>query len=489
MRDLAYVRRFGNMPDFQHPIGWDGKNFTETFKTKSLPFFTTETVDWEGRAKKIENRLIWGDNLSIMRCLKDETIDLIYIDPPFFSGRDYNCIFGDDDEIRTFSDIWDGGLPTYLAWLSARLWEMKRLLKPTGSIFVHLDWHAIHYVKIELDKIFGYQNFVNEIVWCYKDVGGKATNYFKRKHDSILFYQKGKSRGPFRQQYAPLSDSTIKRYNKYFDKNGQITYKKLKETNPGVFKKLKGAPEDLNLVWLDKNKGQPLSDWWIDISTIKRGFNESIGYETQKPEALLSRIIQATTDEGQVVADFFSGGGTTCAVAERLGRKWIGTDISKIAISVGRDRITKIHAEDVSSKKRLLGFNVESHGSYERNEIRNMTTDTYVSFILSCYEATEKKTGDMIHGFRADKAVHVAAPKAKVGVQLIEDFHAELSDRKLAGGVILAWGYSKDADQALRDIRNGNGPDIQLIQVSLVDIDSHEFKGDNIRFLNKPAAD
>ena len=161
---LQYVKRFGHMPSFDTPIGYDSQNFKETFKTKEIPFLKTEVIDWAGPKKEPENRLIWGDNLSVMRSLPDESIDLIYIDPPFFSGRDYNCIFGDDDEVRSFKDIWDGGLPTYLAWINARLWEIKRLLKPTGTLFVHIDWHAAHYVKCELDKVFGYDNFVNEII-------------------------------------------------------------------------------------------------------------------------------------------------------------------------------------------------------------------------------------------------------------------------------------------------------------------------------------
>lgn len=120
------------------------------------------------------NRLFFGDNLHVMRQLPSESIDLIYIDPPFFSGRNYNVIFGDRNEVRSFSDIWEAGMPGYLVWLNARLWEMKRLLKPTGSIYVHLDWRASHYVKVEMDKIFGSggvdgkeAGFRNEIVWCY----------------------------------------------------------------------------------------------------------------------------------------------------------------------------------------------------------------------------------------------------------------------------------------------------------------------------------
>ena len=129
--------------------------------------------------------------------LPSNSIDFLYIDPPFFSGRNYNVIFGDKNEVRSFTDIWEGGIPGYLVWLNTRLYEIKRLLKPTGSICVHLDWHASHYVKVEMDKIFGSggaqgkeHGFKNEIVWCYS-IGGKSNNTFGRKHDIILWYTKG----------------------------------------------------------------------------------------------------------------------------------------------------------------------------------------------------------------------------------------------------------------------------------------------------------
>ena len=125
-----------------------------------------------------------------MRLLPSDSIDLIYIDPPFFSGKNYNVVFGDQNEVMTFEDIWDGGLPTYVTWLNARLVEMKRLLKSSGSIYVHLDWHAGHYMKIELDKIFGYTNFRNEIIWFYPDSPGRSNRDFPSKHDTIFRYVK-----------------------------------------------------------------------------------------------------------------------------------------------------------------------------------------------------------------------------------------------------------------------------------------------------------
>jgi hypothetical protein len=150
--------RFGSIPVEKEPLGWDKrKGFYKLFPRVSLPFQIVERVSF-GHPDLPANRLIWGDNLHVMRQLPSESIDLIYIDPPFFSGRQYNIIFGDQNEVRSFTDIWEGGMPGYLIWLNARLYEMKRLLKKTGSIYVHCDWHASHYIKVEMDKIFGYEN-------------------------------------------------------------------------------------------------------------------------------------------------------------------------------------------------------------------------------------------------------------------------------------------------------------------------------------------
>jgi len=321
----------------------------EKEKTKELPLLTTETIDWDGSVKKIENKLICGDNLSVMRALPGESIDLIYIDPPFFSGRNYNCIFGDDDEVRSFKDIWDGGMPTYLAWLNARLWEMKRLLKPTGSVFVHLDWHASHYVKCEMDKIFGYDNFINEIIWCY-NIGGKGKRTFARKHDVILFYGKtdeyffdGKAVGLKRDTGTKSFGGKIG-----VDEGGRRYQDKLAKS--GKYYRY----------YLDDPKTP--EDWWTDVNSIQSQSAERIGYPTQKPEELLRRLILSACPENGIVADFFSGGGTTACVAEKLGRKWIGCDISRIAVSVARDRIQGVYTKDAGIKriqeKPKFGFSV-----------------------------------------------------------------------------------------------------------------------------------
>ncbi|MEK7665044.1 MAG: DNA methyltransferase [Patescibacteria group bacterium] len=295
-------RKTSNLPDPTHPpIGWqDGKGYDHIFPWIKIPRMHPlnhgDTVIFNA-PEKPANELVLGDNLEFLRTLPSESIDLIYIDPPFFSGRNYNVIWGDTNEVRSFFDIWEGGIDSYLVWLNARLWEMRRVLKKTGSIYVHCDWHASHYIKTEMDKIFGYDNFLNEIIWCYATPSGVAKR-FGRKHDSIFIYSKTEEYN-FDIQRIPHKSG--------LHNEGQIWNKVVKS---------KEAKQVQQLVEI----GKKLEDWWVDIYPTDRVRSEIIGYPTQKPEALLERIIKASSNEGDVVADFFCGGGTSLAVAQKLKR-------------------------------------------------------------------------------------------------------------------------------------------------------------------------
>jgi len=333
-------RRFGSVPVDEAPLGWETvvkpaevkvTKFENVYPRISLPFQEVDRVSFgysdllldtekhhPDLFPKGANRLFLGDNLHVMRQLPSNSIDLIYIDPPFFSGRNYNILFGDKNEIRSFTDIWEGGMPGYLIWLNARLYEMKRLLKPTGSIYVHLDWHAVHYVKVEMDKIFGYDNFLNNIVWCYK-TRQFSKQYWNKKHDDILVYRKGnKHTFNWKEVLSSYSEVTIKKY-KYEDEIG-----KYRLCGRGI----QGSPirsaKDVDPEWEKTNpelvvrdylrEGYAPEDYW-QIDIVNQAAKERIGYPTQKPEAILERIIKASSNEGDVVADFFCGGGTTLAVA------------------------------------------------------------------------------------------------------------------------------------------------------------------------------
>lgn len=474
--ELSYIKRHGHLPSgFETPIGYDKSDFRNTFKTKESPFLVTEKIDWDGKAKDFQNRLIWGDNLAVMRQLPSESIDLIYIDPPFFSGRNYNCIFGDNDELRTFKDIWEGGMPTYLAWMNARLWEMKRLLKPTGSILVHLDWHACHYVKCELDKMLGYDNFINEIIWCYGS-GGSSKKYFSKKHDTILVYSKTKS-----YNFNPVKEKSYMKEGS--GKNPKQTYydEIAKNCKADKGKKCKKSYTLVN------------SKDWFEIGMLATSSKERLGYPTQKPEALLERIIKSFTDKGDVVADFFSGGSTTVAVAEKLGRKWIGVDVSRVAVSVGRDRLLEVYNKKVGidpiNKKATHGFEVENHGAYEKDDIKSLGLEEYRDFILECFQAEINPVSEYIHGFKGERPVYASNPKEKLQPGDIDEFHEELVHNKFQNGTILTWNPSKEVEKRIAELRSGkSGVEIQLVTVKVVDIDSHEFTGGNIRFYHRPVA-
>lgn len=317
------------------------------------------------------NKIFWGDNLQVMSHLLKEfrgKIDLIYIDPPFDSKADYKKKIdirgvgkAESDsstfEEKQYGDIWTND--EYLQFMYERLILLRELLSDSGTIYLHCDWHKAGFLRCMMDEVFGSNNFIDEIVWGYEDIGSRAVKYFKRKHDTIFMYQKTASEDRvFNIMRKRLSESTIKRYQPYFDEDGKITYRKLKESNPGVFAKLKGIPEDLDSPWLDINNGAPLSDWWVDISALKNGFAEATGYPTQKPEALIERIIKASTNPGDLVFDCFMGSGTTQAVAMKLGRCFIGADINLGAIQTTTKRLLAV-AKELEPEHKPVTYEVE----------------------------------------------------------------------------------------------------------------------------------
>lgn len=366
------------------------KGFPELRWTGKRPYRSTQYYPAQLRERYGEekdnwiNKIFWGDNLQVMSHMLKEyrgKINLIYIDPPFDSKADYKkkieikgvgntTTDSTSFEEKQYGDIWTND--EYLQFMYERLIILRELLSNSGTIFLHCDWHKSHHLRMLMDEVFGPSNFIDEIVWGYEDIGSRAVKYFKRKHDTILMYSKTESEERvFNIIRKRLSDSTIKRYQSYFDENGKISYQKLKDTNPGVFAKLKGIPEDLSQPWLDINNGAPLSDWWVDISALKNGFAESTAYPTQKPEALLERIISASSNPGDIVFDCFMGSGTTQAVAMKLGRKFIGADINLGAIQTTTKRLINVAKEltdDIGVSTGIEVYNVNNYDFF-RNPI------------------------------------------------------------------------------------------------------------------------
>lgn len=250
------------------------------------------------------------DNLELLAGLPDGIVDLIYIDPPFNTGRQKVA----EDGAR-FNDTWEGGLDGYLAHLRPRLRHMHRILAPTGTIYVHLDWRAAAYVRLLMDELFGAGNFLNEIIWHYR-TGGVARQWFGRKHDTLLMYARQRGRHTFHV----LRQGDFRTDGLNYDEQGR-PYKTTREGR----------------LYFNA-EGPALSDVW-DIPFLSTVALERTGYPTQKPEALLERIITASSNPGDIVADFYCGSGTTLVTAARLNRRWLGCDSNPEAITITRRRL------------------------------------------------------------------------------------------------------------------------------------------------------
>lgn len=290
-------------------------------------------------SKNWSNCLIQGDNKDTMNYLLQiyaNKIKLIYIDPPFATGGNFESkmFIGENDAYKVtkaYSDSWDGGIDAYIEFLYERLILMKQLLAKEGSIYVHLDWHVSHYIKIIMDEIFGKENFKNEIIWAYPAASAKTRKFFIRSYDAILFYTKSNDytfnddpniymEYSDRVKFALKTDDNGTYYHRGGSHNGKKLSQKVYITNKGIF------PRDV----------------WTDLPYIRANTLEYQAFSTQKPERLLKRIILASSNKGDIVADFFCGTGTSLAVAEKLGRRWIGSDIGKHAISISRKRILDV---------------------------------------------------------------------------------------------------------------------------------------------------
>ena len=455
-------KRFGTVPDVSEtPLGWGKGGYAHLYPYVKLPMQRLETISFGNNDGK-PNKLYWGDNLHVMRTLPSESIDLIYIDPPFFSGKKYNMIFQDRNEVITFEDIWEGGLPTYLVWLNARLVEMKRLLKPTGSIYVHLDWHAVHYVKVEMDKIFGYDNFKNEIIWSYQRWTG-TTDKFQKMHDVILFYTKGKYY-TFNVQTEPYSEKSLHKARRIsIAKNGKVIEQSYTD---------------------DTSRQKSMRDVW-EISYINSQAKERLGYPTQKPEALLERIIKASSNEGDVVADFFCGGGTTPAVAQRLGRRWIACDISRIAIEVTKGRILRLLKSEKGTQfslSKVPNIEVWSWGFYDAEKLQDATDGEFKDFIVRAYGG-RPITSRYVNGFKNGIPILVGDkdPKKPITKKEVLEFAKYIQENYQLNktGTILAWGFSDSAIKAQEALAN-TGSEIDFVKIKTVRIGTYEFMEDVI---------
>ena len=367
---------------------------------RGMPYYEVEPVEEVGDNPQ-HNMVLRGECLSACAYLKDKGIkvDLVYIDPPFASGADYaKKVYVrnnpkvaatiaqaekelDNEELRTFDekmygDIWDK--ERYLNWMYENLMAIKSVMSDNASIYVHLDWHIVHYVKILMDEIFGEDNFVNDITWKRQTSSGfKGKNAMGKNHDNILLYCKGED-FIYNTQYLPYSDDYIEqRFSHKEIINGKeyrfkdaflgtattdATIEQLKRDNKIYYTSSGGMRLK---VYLNETEGIPLDDVWTDINAVNSQADERVDYATQKPEALLERIIKASSDEGMVVADFFGGSGVTAAVANRLGRRFVTSDINLNSIQTIRDRL-------IGGKAEFEILEVKDGVSLFRNPVQTM---------------------------------------------------------------------------------------------------------------------
>ena len=419
------------------------------------------------------NKIIYGDNLLAMQALiaGDETtpsmrgkFDLIYIDPPFDSKADYRTkiqLPGEDIEQRpnvieqfAYKDTWKNGTASYLEMMVPRFILMRELLSETGSIYVHIDWHVGHYVKIIMDEIFGKNNFRNELIWKYTG-SLQPKNDFARKHDVIFRYSKSNN-VKYNPVYIPYSEGAIARFD-HEDEKGRY---KITKRNGKEYKTY-------------MKEGKPIEDVWIeddivDIPIIMKNSKENVNYGTQKPESLLERIIKASTDEGDIVGDFFMGSGTTGAVAEKLGRKWIMSDLGKPATLITRKRLIDQEAEP---------FLYQSIGDYqkeqyEQSEFKTIRDLSHV--VMSLYGALPFNDNESRNnlGYIKDKKtlVLVDSPSKLTGYNTL--IKAQKLRNTYQGGwdkvVVLGWNFVQNIGQIISDL-NDKRLDVLVIPPDLLE--------------------
>ncbi len=450
------------------------------------------------------NKLILGDNLEILKQLDSETVDLIYLDPPFFSNRTYEVIWGDSGEVRSFEDRFSGGIDHYISWLKERVVEMHRILKPTGSIFLHCDWHANAYIRVEiLDKVFGTSNFRNEIIWkrttTHND-SKQGAKHFGRVYDTIFFYTKLYKDFKFNTIFEKYSDEyTQAAYNKT-DENGRrfkasdlsaakgggdtsFEWKGVKpppgrfwayskenflkfESEGKLYYSDTGKPYQKH--YLDEMFGKTSDDVWESMLLSK---NERIGYPTQKPTELLKRIIECASNENDLILDPFAGGGTTVAVADKFNRRWIGIDQSVQAVKVTEFRLNL--QQDLFSKP----FIVQLH-KYDYDTLRYKDAFEFESWIVTQFGGTSntKQRGDLgLDGKTKDNTPIQVKRSDNIGRNTIDNFlsavqrydKALYEKNKAANkpiGFIIAFSFGKGGIQEVARLKN-QGEIIELVKV------------------------
>ena len=458
---MATNKQNNNRPVDRTELIWPNKR--KEVERVELPFQTIETINLPRGVRQDElfgrgaqdgwkNRLIWGDNLLIMGSLLKEyagKINLIYIDPPFATGDDFSfeVQIGDQEitkepsalEVKAYRDTWGKGLQSYLQMMYDRLVLMKELLADNGLIYVHLDWHIGHYIKIIMDEIFGKDNFQNQITWYYPNkIPDKRKPMFTNAADIILFYSREDGKHIFNTQYYSVDP-----------------HRRAKETKIGGVKQSVRDKEG-NVVYEVYDKRLVDSVW--NIPSLAGSSGERLEYQTQKPIKLLERIINASSNEGDLVADFFCGSGTTGAAAEKLNRRWILSDLGRFAIHTARKRLL-----DMSAKP----FIVQNLGKYERHRWVNLNGryKNYLKFILELYHAEPIEGFTNLHGKKDKAFVRVGAVDAPVTLSEIREALSECKENKIKSLDVLGWEWEMGLHDLIKEEAERYGVKLSTFQI------------------------
>ncbi len=411
------------------------------------------------------NAIHCGDCQQVLAYFPERSVDLIYIDPPFFSNRYYEIIWGNGYELRAFEDRWKGGIKNYIAWMEPKIRECHRILKPTGSMYLHCDWHANAHLRILMDKIFGENNFKNNIVWCYK-AREFSKKYWNRKHDDILFYAKGEKytfNWDAEGLLEPYSPVTIAKY-RHKDEKG---YYRL------CGRGIKGSPiksaKDIDPKWAKTHpelvvrnylgKGYPSPDYWY-IEIINQAAKERLGYPTQKPEALLERIIKASSNPTDIVLDPMCGCGTAIAVAHKLGRRWIGIDVSPIACKVMMMRMQRLGVKMAENDIVGLPKSVE--------ELKGMVPFDFQNWVTQKLYArpSKSKVGDFgVDGWLTDGRPLQIKQSEDIGRNVVDNFETAIRRQDKKAGMIVAFSFGKGANEEVARAKLEEGLEIKLKKV------------------------
>jgi adenine-specific DNA-methyltransferase len=500
-------------------LEWEGK--PTHVERLSLPFQTVETIN-ESRATRERdtgalfgpaaapvgaprNQLIWGDNKVILSSLLAEyagMVDLIYIDPPFATGADFShhVSIGDVDWVKApsileehaYRDTWGAGYTSYITMLYERLTLMRDLLSPTGSIYLHLDWRAVHYGKLVLDELFGPENFRNEIAWRRANTHNDPDGY-GRIHDTLLYYRRpgGRHVDPNGRRYRLLPLHATHVFSSKDDNTRRFGNKVLRPP-AGKYWRWSQAKIDDALAadmidiskndvpqykkYLDEAEGVPVQSIWDDLKMMGRP--EMLGYPTQKPESLLERIITASSNEGDLVLDCFVGSGTSAAVAEKLGRRWIACDLGRFAIHTTRKRLLNVPD--------CRPFEIKNLGAYERQRWQVATGNgalrAYLDTILAFYRAEPIEGFAHLHGRKAGRMVHVGATDAPVTIDETEDVMDEMADNGIEACDLLGWEWEMGLHDTITETARRRGLDLRPRQIPREVMERQVTEADAVRF-------